>query len=143
MRNQLCWNFHILLLGKHLPDFRLIVIGSVVAGFGTLPQAIVSLRVEQTAFVKAPTLELVVNVGGQHKIILVLHQCQQLPINGKRGIHIAVIKNVTAPPGPVFLQRVIGIKSPGVHIGDAVFSVKIGEVPFKPFPAVGEAGRGG
>ena len=75
-RNQLGGDFRILLLGKHLPDFRLIVIGLVVAGLGTLPQTVISLGVEQTAFVKACPLELVIHIGGQHKIVLVLQQRQ-------------------------------------------------------------------
>jgi hypothetical protein len=43
-----------------------------VAGLGALQQAVVALRVEQPVTVDARTLELVVHVGGQHKVLAAL-----------------------------------------------------------------------
>lgn len=54
--NQLRWNINIL-----LPDGVLIIIDFVMAG------SVVSLCVEQSLFIKACTLELVIHIGGQHK----------------------------------------------------------------------------
>ena len=66
-----------------------------------------------------------IHIGGQHKVILVLYQCQQHLVNRKRCIYIAVIENMTAPPGPVFLQCVKRIKSAGVDICDPIFLMEV------------------
>lgn len=60
MWHQFCGDFHITLLSNHLPDDGFIIIGFVMTGLGTLPQTVISLGVEQMAFVKARTLELVI-----------------------------------------------------------------------------------
>ena len=74
MGNQFCGNLHIPLPGDHLTNQQLIVIGAVVAGFGTLPQAIIALGVELPLFVKTRPLKLMIHIGGQHEIVLALHQ---------------------------------------------------------------------
>lgn len=71
VRYQGRWNFHVLLFQDHFPDCFLIVIGLVMTGKRTLPQAVVSLGVKQPLFIKAGHLELMVHVGGQNKIISV------------------------------------------------------------------------
>ena len=45
--DQLRGYFHILLPRDHLAHYFLIVIGFVVAGFGALPQTVISLRVKK------------------------------------------------------------------------------------------------
>ncbi len=80
-----------------------------MAGLGALPQAIVSLSIEQPLFVKPCPLELVIHIGGQYKIVLILYQCQQFLIDRNWCIYIAVIENMTAPPRPIFFQRVVGM----------------------------------
>ncbi|WP_414601258.1 hypothetical protein, partial [Gemmiger sp.] len=58
--NQVRGCFHFPLLFHHVTHGGLIIIGFVVARLGTLPQAVIYLGVEQTAFVKActPTVPL-------------------------------------------------------------------------------------
>ena len=68
VRYQSAGDFHILLLYQHLSDHGFVVVGLLVAGLGTLPQAIVTLRVEQPTFLKPSPLEAVVYIGRQNKI---------------------------------------------------------------------------
>lgn len=142
-RDQLRGDPHIRLLGDHLSDGILVVIGFLTAGLAALPKAIVALGVKQPRLVKARQLELMVHIGGQDKVIPAPDQFQQIRI-GLAGRHIVtVIVDVAAPPGPVFLQRGEGIESAGVNIPDAVLLVKVGEVFQKALAAVGQAGGGG
>ena len=75
--NQRSWNFHILLLRYHPADRIFIVIGFVVAGSGALPQAVIALSVKKTLLIKAGELELMIHIGGEHKVILTLYQFQK------------------------------------------------------------------
>ena len=106
-----------------------------------MPEAIISLGIEQTVFVKACTLELVIHIGSQYKIVLVLDQCQKFLIDRKWSIYIAVIENMAAPPCPVFFQGVKGVKSAGVYIGDSVSFMEIGEIGLKTLSAVSQTCR--
>lgn len=110
--DQLGRNFPVLLPGRHLPHRFFVVVGFLVAGLGALPQAVVPLGVKQALFVKPGKLELVVHIGGEDEIILVLHQLQQVPVGLAHTGFIAVDQNHAAPPGPVFLQGIIGIEPP-------------------------------
>ena len=141
--DELGGNLPILLPGHHLPHRFFVVVGFLVAGLGALPQAVVPLGVKQALFVKPGKLELVVHIGGDHEIILVFHQLQQVLIRLAHTGFITVDQNHTAPPGPVFLQGIIGIESPGIHIMEAVFCFKIRKILLEPFPAVRETGGGG
>ena len=58
----------------HLFHGLFVVVGSTMTGLAALEQAVIALRVEQSALVKACFLEAVIHIGGQHKIVLVLHQ---------------------------------------------------------------------
>ena len=65
-------------LGKHhLPDDLFVLIGLMrrsAVRIGALQQTIVTLCIEETPLVKAGSLEAVIHIGGQNKVILVLHQ---------------------------------------------------------------------
>ena len=143
VRHQFAGYPHILLPGHHLPDNCFVVVSSLTAGPGTLPQAIVALRVEQAAFIKPGFLKAVVYIGCKHKIILVLHQLQKVMVNRLWGIQIAVDIDIPAPVRPVFFQAAKGIKAAGIHITKAVFLNKIPEMLLEAFAGVGEPGGGG
>ena len=134
---------HVPLLLQHPAHRLLVVVGLGMAGLGALPQAVVPLGVEDAALVKARPLELMVHVGGEHEVVLLPNQVQQVPVHRPGRVHIPVVPDVPAPPGPVLLQAVKGEEAPGVHVWDAVFLLKIPEIALKPLPGVGEASRGG
>ena len=70
-------------------------------------------------------------------------QLQQHPVDRLRGRHIAVPVDVAAPPGPVLLQRLKGVKPAGVHVLNAVLLLKVPKELCKPRPGVGQTGGGG
>jgi len=114
-----------------------------MARLGALPEAIIPLRVKQTLFVKARKLKLMIDVRGQHKIIPTLHNPEQVRIGLPHGHIIAIDEDLPAPPCPVFLQRIKRIKTAGIHVPDAVFPRKIGEVFLKALSGIGQpCGRG-
>ena len=133
----------VLLFLHHLPDGFLVIVGFAVAGDGALPQAIVPLGIEQAGLGKAGFLEAVVDVGGQDKIVFGLYQTEQIGIDRPGRVHIAVDEDKPAPVGPVFLPGFEGIEAPGIHVVEAAGLLKIGKIPFKPFPVIGQAGRSG
>ena len=128
---------------NHFPDGFLVVVGLLVARFRTLEQPIVALRVEQPLFVEARLLELVVDISGDDEIVLVQHEFQEVVVNGFRGGYIAVVVNVSAPIGPMFLFGRELMEPCCVHIGEAVFLDKIGEIFLEAFAIIVEASRGG
>ena len=132
-----------LLLLHHPAHLLLVVIGLLVAGAGALPQAVIPLGVKQALLLEPRLLEAVVCVGGQHKVVPVPHQLQQLPVDRPGRVHITVDQDVAAPEGPVLLQRIVGVKAARVHIVEAVGLLKFGEIPLKPLAAVHKARRGG
>ena len=141
--DQLRGDPHVPLLLRHPPDGPLVVVGRLMAGRGALPEAVVPLGIEQPLLVKARQLELVVHIGGEDKVVPLPHQRQQIVIYGPGRPLIAVVEDLAAPPGPVLLQAVKGVEAPGVHVPDAVFGLKIAEIPLKPLPVVGQPRRGG
>lgn len=128
---------------NHFPNGFLIVVGFLVTRFRTLEQPIVALGVEQSLFVEACLLELVINIGGNDEIVLVLHELQEVVVNGFRGRYITVVVDMTAPIGPMFLLGRELMESRCVHVGEAVFLDEIGEILFEAFAIIGEARRGG
>ena len=108
---QFAGDFSILLFGHHLFDNGFVIIGLLVAGPGTLPQAVVALGIEQPLLVKSCLLETMIHIGGQHKIVLSLHQFQKLLINWLRGVQIAIDIDIPAPIRPMFFQAVKGIEA--------------------------------
>ena len=113
-----------------------------MAWAAALPEAVVALGVEQTRLIKTGQLELMVHIGGQDEVIPVPDQLQQVGI-GLAGRHIvAVIVNMAAPPGPVFLQRRKGIEAAGIHVGNVILLMEVGKVLQETFAAVGQTGRG-
>lgn len=93
--------------------------------------------------VEARHLKLVVHICRQHKVVLALHQGQQSIINRPGGVLVAVHHNMPAPPCPILLQRRERVKSPGIHVLDAVFFFEVSEVFLKPLPGVGQSRRSG
>ena len=128
---------------NHFPDGFLIVVGLLVTRFRTLEKTIIALGIEQPLFVEASLLKLVINIGSDDEIILVLHKFQEVVVNGFRGGHIAVVENVPAPVGPMFLLGRELVESRRVHVGEAVFLDEIGKVFLKTLPRISETRRGG
>ena len=110
-----------------------------MAGLGALPQAVISLGVEQAAPVKAGLLKAVVHIGGEHKIIFILYQLQQILVHRLGRVAIAVEENKPAPVGPMLLQGGKWIKSPGIHIVKTVFFFKVGKITMELFSAISKA----
>ena len=134
---------HIFLFVPHLPDNGFIVIGLWVAGDAALEQAVVALGVKQAVLVKAGFLKTVIHIGGEHKIILVFHQGQQILIDRFRRVHIAIDHDVSCPECPHLFRCFVGVKTAGIHISKAIFFAEVGEIFLEAFPAVGEPGGGG
>ena len=128
---------------NHFPDSLFVVVVLWVTRFCALEQAVVTLRVEQPLFVKTRFLELVIDIGGDDEIVLVFQQFEQVVIDGFRGVHVAVVIDVAAPVGPMFLLGGKRIEARRVHIGEAVLADEVGKVPLEAFPGIGEPRRGG
>ena len=91
-----------------------------MARLAALQEAIVSLGVEEAPAVEAGQLELVVNVGGEHKVIFVAHEGEQVIIGGARRLHVPVAPDVAAPVRPVLLEGAKRVEASGVHVLKAV-----------------------
>lgn len=142
-RNQLRRDTHFRLLRNHLADSSLVIISGLMARLTALPKAVVALGIEQPRLIKTSQLKLMVHIGSQNEVIPTPDQFQQVSIR-LAGRHIvAVVVNVPAPPGPVFLKRGKRIKAAGIHVGDTVLLMEIGEVFQKALAAIGQTGRGG
>ena len=140
-RNQLRGDSHVGLLCDHPADGSFVVISGLMARLTALPKAVIALGVEQPCFIKTGQLKLMVHIGGQDKIIPAPDQLQQIGIR-LAGCHIvSVVVDVSAPPGPVFLQRGKRMETAGIHIGDAVLLMEVGEVFQKALAAIGQTGR--
>ena len=98
MRDKFRWDTHIPLLCHHAPYGFLVVPGLLTAWLRALPQAVVSLGIEQPLLIKAGQLELVVHIGGKDKVIFIMDQLQQFIINGLGGFLVSVYQNMAAPP---------------------------------------------
>lgn len=114
MRDKFCGDTHISLLCHHAPDGFLVAPGLLTAWLRTLPQAVVSLSIEQPFFIKACQLELMIHIGGKHKVIPIMDQFQQFVINGLGGFLVSVYHDLAAPPCPMFFQSFKRIKSGSV-----------------------------
>lgn len=77
-----------------------------------MPQAVVSLGIEQPLLIEAGQLELMVYIGGKNKVILIMDQLQQFLINGLGRFLVSVDQNMAAPPCPMFFQSIKRVKSP-------------------------------
>ena len=128
---------------NHFPDGFLIVVGLLVTRFRTLEQPVVALGIEQPLFVEARLLELVVDIGGNDEIVLVLHELQEVVVNGFRSRNVAIVENVSAPIGPMLLLGRELMEPCHVHIGEAVFLDEIGKILLEAFAIIVEASRGG
>ena len=129
-------------LGKqHLSNDFFIVILFLAARLRALKQAVISLRVKQTVFIKSGFLEAVVYICGDDKIALIFHQAEQFLVNRFWRVLITVDVNVSAPVRPVFFQRIIRVEAARIHIVETVFLFKICKIFPEPLTAVGKSGR--
>ena len=126
----------------HLPDYLPVVVGLLMAGHTALKQPIIPLGVKQLLLGKACFLKAVVHIGGENKVVLVLHTIQKRLIHRFGRIHIAVYIDVTAPVRPVLFQGAVGVEPTGIHILKTVFLCEIVEVPLKTLPCVHKPRRG-
>ena len=132
---------HLKALGLHHPaDRLLVVVGHLVTGLGALPQAVVPLGVKQAALVKSGFLKAVVHIGGQHKIIFIRYQLQQVLVHRLGRIAVAVEENKPAPVGPMLLQGGKWIKSPGIHIVEIVFFLEVRKITVELRSAISKSG---
>ena len=141
--NQLRRHTHFRLLRHHPANNGLVIIRLLMAGLTALPEAVVTLGVEQPRLIKTSQLKLMVHIGCQDKIIPAPDQIQQICIGFTGCQIITVIVDVPAPPGPIYLRRGKRIKATGIHIGDAVLLMEVGEIFQKALAAIGQASRGG
>ena len=74
--HKLAWHTHIALLLDHLTHGFLVVVGFLTARLTALEQPVIALCVEQTMLVEPGFLELMVNIGGNHKVVLVFDKRQ-------------------------------------------------------------------
>ena len=72
--NQFGRNAPVVLFAHHAAHGFFIVVGRMRAGDGALPQAVIPLGVKQTLLVKARSLETVIHIGGEDKVILVCNE---------------------------------------------------------------------
>ena len=93
----------VLLFPQHGPDLRLIVIQSLMACLFALEQPVVSLGCKYTLVLKTGQPELVVHIGGQDKVVFILHHGIQIPVQLCRRHVVPVIINMAAPIGPLLL----------------------------------------
>lgn len=110
--NKLRGYLHILLKHRHTVHLGFIIICGLMAGLAALPEAIVSLSIKQALLIKACQLKLIIHIGGQHKVVFILHKRQQVMVGGTGGSHVSIAVKMSAPLGPVFLLGVKGIKAP-------------------------------
>ena len=143
VRDQFRRDTHFRLLCDHPADNNLVIISHLMARFTALPEAIVPLGVEQLRLIKSRQLKLMIHIGCQDEVVLILDQFQQVGIR-LTGCHIvSVVVDMPAPPGPVFLQRGKRKETTGIHVGDAVLLMEVGEVLQKTLATIGQASRGG
>ena len=129
---------------KCLHDPVLIVPGDAEGGVDALEKAVVSLGIKKSLFVKAGSLELVVHVGGDDKIVFIADQVQKLPVDRFRRIQIAVDVDISGPESPGDLRfQAHHIEAARIHVVEAVFFFEIKEIFFESLPAVGKSRRGG
>lgn len=139
-RDQLRRDTHIRLLRNHLSNSSFIIISGLMACLTALPETVIALGIEQPRLIKTSQLKLMIHIGGQDEVVLILDQIQQIRI-GLAGRHIvAVVIDVSAPPGPVFLRGGKRIEPTGIHIRDTVLLMEVGEVFQKALAAIGQTG---
>ena len=107
-----------------------------------MEQAVITLRIKEALLVKPCPLELMIHISRDHKVILIRHQFQKLPVYRLWSINIAVVVDMPCPPRPARFIIREWVEASGIHITDAKLLRKIEEIPFKPLAAVGQA-RGG
>ena len=122
-------------------DPLLVVICFLNRRIHALEQSVVALCIKQPLLVKARSLELMVHICCDDKIVLIPNKFQQLPVNRLRSIDISIIVNVPGPPGPACLLIRKRIKPTGIHV---LNSKTLGEIPkvfLKPLSGVSKACR--
>lgn len=103
VRHEFRRNTHILLRPQHCPD-RVFIVESFLPAWQTaLEKPEIPLRVEEALLREACLLEAVVDIGGQNKVVLILHQIIEFFINRFRRGLIAVHPDHPAHICPPFL----------------------------------------
>ena len=132
----------VLLVGDHMAYELFVVPCLLAAGLAALEQAVVSLRIKEPLLVKAGALETMVHVCGQHKVVAVAHQIQELIVERRRYGIVSVAHDVAAPKRPVLLERIIGIETAGIHIGKAVTCGEVTKELLETLARIGVSGGG-
>ena len=89
-RYQLSRYLHILLKLDHVLDHFFVVVGLIVTRFTALEKSVVALGVKHSFFVKACLLKLVIDIRGDHEIILVLYKLEQRLVCAVVDAHVTV-----------------------------------------------------
>ena len=104
----------------------------------TLEEPVVALRVEEPLLVEAGALELVVDVGGEDKVVPAVHNATQVKVCVPHRSGVALVPDDAGPPGPELLLRVVGIEAAGVLVVEAVALRKVAVEPLEALAGVGE-----
>ena len=84
-----------------------------------------------------------IDIGGDDEIVLAFQEFKQVVIDGLRGGHVAVVIDVAAPVGPMFLLGGKRIEARRVHVGEAVFPDEVGKVLLESLAGIGKPRRSG
>ena len=143
LRDELGRHAQAALAQDHASHGLAVVVGPLVAGERALPEPVVSLRVEEPVLVDAGILEAVVDVRGEHEVVAVADEPDDCLVRGSHLALVAVVPDVTAPPGPSLLGGGKGVEAARVHVADAVTCGEVAEESLEPLTVIGEATRGG
>lgn len=129
------------LSGHHSAYLLLVIVCFLMAWLAALEQAIIALRIKQTMLIYARQLELMVHIGGEHKVVAPLQKLDQLFIERCGARTIAVHHYLAAPVTPKKLGLREGIKPARVHIVEPKAFLKIREIALKALSRIRETSR--
>ena len=128
--------FHILLLGNHLLNDFLVVIGFIMARNTALKKTVIPLGIKQPLFIESRFLETVVNVCRDNEVIFVFYEFIKFVINRFRRIGITIYKNISRPVRPELFGSIVRIKPTRIHIVKIVFRFEIVKILMKTLPRI-------
>ena len=122
-----------------------VVIGLLMAGLGTLPQAVIALCIEQPAACQIrPSESNDPHWWSAQNSPCPRTSCKSSLINRLRRVHIAVDIDIPAPIRPVFFQGCQRDRSRrNTYRGNRTFAIKSPKYFCKAFAGIGKAGGGG
>ena len=106
-----------------------------------LEQPVVSLGCKYTLILKTGQPELVVHIGGQDKVVFILHHPIQIPVQLCRRHVVPVIINMAAPIGPLLLLGGKRIEPRRIHVPHTVPLYEFPKMILKPPACIGQTGR--